>query len=215
MKPFTFGSLLIALTVTPTSAQTPGWPPTALERAVATNPELFPVAIRVVTAFSTAVAQGQTKPSEKIDMDGSKNPQMIPRWVIWRNVFRVVNHLSSPNSRDPRSPYEQLDVSREDWNVILAEAKHQAEQEAQKTKEYEPIIQNLQAQKKTVREILAALAPFELAERWEYLAGGDRLMEKLSPESAVRLQRWIDEMIVRGFRMTMARYEYEHFRKPM
>ena len=175
------------------------------------------VALPIASAGNDTAARWQSKPPEKIEIDGSKNPGMIPQWLIWQNTFDVVNHLAEPNPDDPLPPHERMGVPKKDWDVLLAEARHQAEQAAQVRKKLEPIIQKLKAQKKTLHEIFEATEPneIELEGRWVYLAGEDRVMALLSPEGAIGLQKWIDRAIVRGLTMRpMDRSDYERFRKP-
>src|SRR5690242_4986892 len=60
------------------------------------------IAVGVVTCSAVLAGQSAPKappnnpfyiapPSERVEIDGSKNPESIPEWYIWETFFRVLH----------------------------------------------------------------------------------------------------------------------------
>ena len=177
----------------------------------------FLIALLTVALPVAAASPGssQTSPSEQVVIDGSKNPEMIPLWLIWQNTFQVVVHIASRKIEGFGAPYEQIGVSPKEWEIILSEARHQGERAAKRLKEYPPLVDKMRQQKKSMSEMFDALEPFELEDRWEFLAGRERVSAQLSPEGLSALLQWIERRVVRGLTMTMRKSQFERFRRPM
>jgi hypothetical protein len=154
-----------------------------------------------------AFAEGQgTPPLEIVQIDGRKNPELIPQWSAWGYVFRVLSGgpRSLPSSILPHvTPAEQTLIMREADGVQKIDAacvdRHRkllADRSARKPDDLD----------KDVRELT-------LECRWETLHARDRLLAALTPDAAAALTAFVESTKV-GTSLSIPRKDLARFREP-
>jgi hypothetical protein len=133
-------------------------------------------------------AQNRTPPvtsaQEMLQIDGSKNPELIPEWSAWGFAFRVF----ATGSRQLPTTIHTV-VSAEETAIILKEA----DQVQKVDQDCQNRIVNLNASLgKEKNEVLdTRLRELTLECRWATLHARDRLLEVLAPEGASALRAFV------------------------
>ena len=121
---------------------------------------------------------------EMVQIDGSKNPELIPEWSAWGFAFRV---FAAGSRQLPTSIYSV--VSAEETALILKEADQvqKADQECQSR-----IVKLNALLGKEKNEVLdTRLRELTLECRWATLHARDRLLEVLAPEGRSALGAFV------------------------
>jgi hypothetical protein len=133
-------------------------------------------------------ARSQTEPGtsapEMMQIDGSKNPELIPEWSAWGFAFRVF----ATGSRQLPTTIHSV-VSAEETALILKEADQvqKADQDCQSR-----IVKLNALLGKEKNEVLdTRLRELTLECRWATLHARDRLLEVLSPEGGSALRAFV------------------------
>lgn len=133
-------------------------------------------------------ARSQTPPGtsaqEMMQIDGSKNPELIPEWSAWGFAFRV---FATGSRQLPTSIYTV--VSAEETTLILKEADqvHKIDQDCQNR-----MVKLSTLIGKEKNETLdAKVRELTLECRWATLHARDRVLERLRPEVASALSAFV------------------------
>jgi hypothetical protein len=149
-------------------------------------------------------------PKGMIRIDGAKNPELIPQWLLWREAFAIL-YLTKP---PPSAFWEALDgLTTEERDLLYRECVAQREY----YKRLEPTVtaeqKRLQAAGEEPKVLKAKLQERELEWRWTILKGRDRVLEALSPESRELLLAEIERYRT-GISSVMPDEDLEHFNRP-
>ena len=144
--------------------------------------------------------QESTKiPPGYFKIDGAKTPELIPQYALWQMAFQNLRVIP------PEALHTQLPLTKAEDALLYAEAKGQAERDAacEKRQEHMLAITPLKDQNRAWREMT-------LACRQADLDAADALLEKLSPETRVRVVQWIESKRVKTV-ILVDRNQYRHF----
>jgi hypothetical protein len=121
---------------------------------------------------------------EMVEIDGSKNPELIPEWSAWSFAFRV---LATGSRQLPSSVHVVL--SKEEAALLLKEA----DRVQRFDRECQSRIVKLHASvgKEKDEVVDARLREITVECRWAALHARDRVLEQLRPESGAALAAFV------------------------
>jgi hypothetical protein len=159
----------------------------------------------------TASAQSPPKfsspaSSEIIEIDGAKNPELIPQWAAWEFAFRVI----AGGPRALPSTVHHL-VSKEEAAFVIREAVESQKRDAacqERMLKLRPLVGTEKA-----AEINRRHAEIQIDCRWQTLHARDRVLERLNPEGRSALNAFV-ESTKAGTRVTIAKRELAHYQQP-
>jgi hypothetical protein len=146
------------------------------------------------------------RPSEYVQIDGSRNPEMIPQWAVWAFAFRVI---AGGSRAIPTVVLQHL--SEEEAADVLKEAVADRKWDAdcqQRVLRLRPLLLSERAQ--AINERTRAI---QLDCRWRTLHARDRLLARLGPEGRIALVRWV-ESAKSGMQVSVPRRELAHYQQP-
>lgn len=142
-------------------------------------------------------------PSERLEIDGSKNPELIPEWFVWETFFRHLHRAGTvPSSLN-------LSVNEEQFLKMQLEQFSKSNQQCQKD------IEKLRPQigvasNKEVNERQSAI---QLECRRRSLDIRDRLLAGVRPDASIAIVSWV-ENLKSGIEISVPKRELAHFRQP-
>ena len=167
---------------------------------------LFVLALAICLAASSA-AQKPPPVDDRIVIDGSRNPELIPQWAAWEFAFRVING----GSRQLPSNVHHA-ATEQERALISAAAAANARRDAACVERIEREIRPLLGKEK--REVAAARQQeIHVDCRWQTLHARDRLLERLRPEVRTELIKFVEDM-KEGKTLSMPAKEFPFFRQP-
>ncbi len=159
-------------------------------------------------AMAAAQAPAASAPSkaEILQIDGSKNPELIPQWSVWGFVFRV---LAGGPRQLPTSVLRL--VSKAEESLVMKEAdavqKIDADCQARLTKVVALLgVESMAVVDTRVREITVAC-------RRETLQARDRILAGLNPDAAAALMAFA-ESTKAGTSTSLPRKDLARFLEP-
>jgi hypothetical protein len=164
----------------------------------------FLVPAKAATQSSTNVPVPPA--SDMVEIDGAKNPEMIPQWSAWGFAFRVI--AGGPNMLPPAL---QQGLSKEEAAIVVGEALENQKRDAacqERLREIEPSLPGGKAAAIDRRQ-----AEMQIECRWQTLHARDRLLERLSPEGRAVLIAYV-ESTKAGTTVTISSRELAHYRQP-
>jgi hypothetical protein len=153
------------------------------------------LALAMVGFLCPALAQQANGPPKGMTIiDGSKTPEAIPEYVIWRHVFRM---LGRPDDTTPSIIPRTIGVARDQLDLIIQTAQRSAAAEATNRDRQERALKDMHAQgldpDKEHKQITQALFEIDYEQRVSTLQERDALLEKLTPEARDLFQAWVSE----------------------
>src|SRR5215510_15603487 len=149
------------------------------------------VAVTALALFQpSGSAQGRpaVNPLEIVEIDGSRNPELIPEYMVWEHGF---SGLALIKERQIRAALDSLILSPEDAARVFKEADAQADRDRRRSeREHE---RRLALRDAKPADLGAALREVILEYRWEVLNARDRLLASLSAEGQAEVPRWMNE----------------------
>lgn len=146
------------------------------------------------------------QPPEMLQVDGSKNPELIPQWNVWGYVFRVI---SGGPRQLPSSVYHL--VSREEEALVMKEAdavqKTDAGCQARAAKAVALLGQE------TMAAVDARIRAISVECRRETLHARDRVLSALNPAAAAALAAFA-ESTKAGTSISVPRKDLARFLEP-
>lgn len=149
----------------------------------------------------------QADPNAKV-IDGSTHPELFPEWFIWEQTFQ---RLGGDTSKHPVPLHRQLGVSEPELKLLLDEVRSFNQLEQALAKRLLEAKTSAIAQGASEDRIRDATQAVNLDYRYKVLDLRQRVYERLSPESLVRLRRGIDQG-VRGTTVYLRGKAVEFFR---
>jgi len=152
-----------------------------------------------------AVAAGVQK-VEWVFMDGAKNPELIPEWSAWEDVFSTIG---GGLKLLPTSVL--LQVSKAEADMLLLESEASLKRAADCNARLLALKPVLATERVSVQ--IQRSKEIRLECRWQNLYARDRVMAALNPAGRAALQDFADLMKA-GTTFTIARSEIPFFRLP-
>lgn len=141
------------------------------------------VAGGVLNAELRQGADGKGVP-ETIEIDGGKNPELIPEWSAWGFAFRVI---ATGSRQLPSSVHVVL--SKEEAALLLKEADRMQKFDRECQSRVVKLHASVGKEKNEVVD--ARLREITVECRWAALHARDRVLEQLQPESGAALAAFI------------------------
>ncbi len=141
-----------------------------------------------------------------VHIDGAKNPELIPEWSAWEDVFSTI---AGGSKQLPTNVLKK--VSKEEADLVLSES----EASVKRTAECNARILALKplVGKENTRTLTDRTRQIRLECRWRNLYARDRVMTALNPEGRAAMNEFVD-LIKAGTNVTVARSELSFFRQP-
>jgi len=170
------------------------------------------IAACVVSSGVALQSQSQAKPpgpfrvappSERVEIDGSKNPELVPEWYAWDTGFRQLHKTGTVPS--------VLNLSVDETRFLQMEL----EQYAKSTEQCQTEIEELRPIVGIARisDINEKQRAIQLGCRGRTLDIRDRLLGGVRPESAVAIASWVENLKT-GLEISVPKRELAHFRQP-
>jgi hypothetical protein len=163
------------------------------------------VAARQAAQNPPAIVYDIPPMADRLLIDGSKNPEMIPQWDAWQAAFEVF----ADSKALPTVLYPFL--SREEVELVLAAGREFSSNQrgcVEKLKKLLPILKTDEA--KYINERTQEL---NLECRWQTLRLRDRLLASLAPLGQGGLQQFV-ESVKKGIRVSVPKNELAFYMKP-
>jgi hypothetical protein len=176
-----------------------------LSLAITSSAVAAPPAALGAAQEPTPSASGAPR-EEIVEIDGSKNPELIPQWAAWEFAFRVMG--GGPKEL-PTTVYQI--VSKEERALILAEAQASLRRDKACQQRVEKLVPLVGKEKNSV--VNAKQQDIQLDCRRETLHARDRLLERLRPEGQIELIAFVEGM-KGGTRVTIPKRELAHYLQP-
>ena len=142
-------------------------------------------------------------PSERLEIDGSKNPELIPEWYIWETFFRQLHTAGTiPSALDLTATEERfLKMELDQYATSTTACQQQIEK-------LRPLVGVA-----PVKEISDKQRAIQLECRRRSLDIRDRLLERVPPEAAAAITAWVENLKT-GIEISVPKRELAHFRQP-
>jgi hypothetical protein len=159
-------------------------------------------------AIASAQATAASAPSkpEILQVDGSKNPELIPQWSVWGYVFRVI----AGGPRQLPTTVLRL-VSKDEEALVMKEADGVQKVDADCQARLSKVAALLGVE--PLATLDARMREITLGCRWETLHARDRLLGRLNPEAAIALTTFA-ESTKAGTSMSLPRKDLARFLEP-
>jgi len=167
----------------------------------------------VVSNVTPAIGQSSLKsppapfriagPAERLEIDGSKNPELIPEWYVWETFFRHLHTAGTVPSALNLSPSEERTLQ------MAVERYDKSTQECQKEIEsLRPLVGAV-----PIGEVNQKQRAVQLECRRRSLDIRDRLLAGVGPDGAIALTTWVENLKGR-IEVSVPKRELDHFRQP-
>ena len=143
--------------------------------------------------------------SERIEIDGRKNPEMIPQWDAWQATFEIIAKVSNL----PADLVKHLSTDEVEW--LRAAAKENAQDQLacqQRVLKLAPTLRTEEA-----RFVNERTQEINLDCRWQILRLRDRLLGSLAPLGQAAVSQFV-ESTKAGIRVYVPRNELAFYRRP-
>lgn len=167
---------------------------------------VFVLALAICVASSSA-AQKPPPSDERIVIDGSKNPELIPQWAAWESAFRAIDGGSKQlpsNVHHVATAEERAGISAE----AAANGRRGAACADRIEREIRPLLG-----KETPETVAGRQQEIHVDCRWQTLHARDRLLAQLRPDVGAELIRFVEDMKT-GTTLSMPAKELPLYRQP-
>ena len=142
-------------------------------------------------------------PSERLEIDGSKNPELIPEWYIWETFFRQLHTAGTTPSA--------LNLTIDEERVLQMALEHYTKSNQQCQKAIEGLRPMVGVASNT--EVNEKQRAIQLECRLRSLEIRDRLLAGVRPEASVAIAAWVENLKSR-VEISVPKRELAHFRQP-
>lgn len=142
-------------------------------------------------------------PSERIEIDGSKNPELVPEWYVWETFFRQLHKTGTVPSA--------LSLSTSETRSLQMEVEQYSKSDLECQKEIEslrPLVG-----KTANSEVNQRQRAIQLECRHRTLDIREHLLDALRPETSLVVMVWV-ENLKNGIEISVPKRELAHFRQP-
>jgi hypothetical protein len=160
------------------------------------------------------VQQGKTPPpfvfdippmSERVEIDGKKNPEMIPQWDVWHAAFDIMARRSDL----PTEVHKEL--SKDEIALVLDAARENARNFVACQERVLQLLPTLKTDE--ARFINERTQAINLEFRWQVLRLRDRVLAALAPVGGGALSQYV-ESLKQGMRVFVPKRELAFYRQP-
>jgi hypothetical protein len=145
-----------------------------------------------------------------IHIDGQKNPELIPEYVLWEHGFGGLAIIKEQNLLVALA---SLPLSPEDLALVWKEAALQKAREEHSATEQRKRRDALKAQGVKPGQLLLELQKVILDYRWSVLDARDRLLAAMTPEGQAVLVAWVEARRAK-ITASVSKADWEFFRQP-
>jgi hypothetical protein len=124
-----------------------------------------------------------------IEIDGAKNPELIPEYLVWQSGFHTLKLLKDNNVPKHEGPLASLTLSDADAALLHAEVERFHDHKNRCEERGQRIVLAHQGQEIEVLE--RAMKANTLQCRVATLESKDRLLANMTPEGQVTLTMWM------------------------
>jgi hypothetical protein len=144
--------------------------------------------------------------AELIEIDGSRNPELIPQWAAWEFAFRVIG---GGQKELPAIVFRV--VSTEERALILAAAQASLQRDRACHARLEKLAPLVGKEQNSV--INAKQREIQLDCRWETIHARDALLERLRPQARTALITFVEDT-KQGTKSTVSKRGLAHYLQP-
>jgi hypothetical protein len=151
-------------------------------------------------AFPVPAQNPATAPNAVVTVDGAKTPELVPDWILWRELFRVAALLSEKSPDSGQSVWiNRLHLSQTQMQALIAHGRSFKDEEAQMFLEAKAIAT-------TGNGVISEAARGRLRQlqadnEWQALNYRDRLAEAIGDDAIRRMQSFARLNIAPGIRV--------------
>jgi hypothetical protein len=142
-------------------------------------------------------------PSERLEIDGSTNPELIPEWYIWETFFRQLHTAgtipSALNLTTSEERFLQMELEQ------YAKSNQRCQQDIERLRPLLGVASNAEVNDKQ--------RAIQLECRRRSLEIRDRLLAGVRPEASVAIAAWVENLKAR-VEISVPKRELAHFRQP-
>jgi hypothetical protein len=142
-------------------------------------------------------------PSERVEIDGSRNPELIPEWYVWETFFRQLHNAGTVPS--------VLNLTESETRALRMEVEAFNKNNEQCQKQIESLRPLVGIASNS--EVNQKQRSIQLECRNRSLDIRDRLLAGVRPEASVALVTWV-ESLKSGIEISVPKRELAHFRQP-
>jgi hypothetical protein len=142
-------------------------------------------------------------PSERLEIDGSKNPELIPEWYIWETFFRQLRTAGTVPTA--------LSLTASEERLLQMELDQYGKSSQQCQKDIERLRPMIGVA--PVKDINEKQRAIQLDCRRRSLDIRDRLLAGVRPEASVAIAAWVENLKT-GVEISVPKRELAHFRQP-
>ena len=169
------------------------------------------VVVLLVGQGAVGKSPPQSLPPGYIQIDGAKNPELIPEHIVWSTGFHTIRLLKDNNVRLGETFFKNLTLSGADAALLWAEVEQFVARTDRCQERGEKIVAAMQGQKMEALE--RAMKENTLQCRIAMLESKDRLLAKMTPEGQATLTKWmLDERS--KIKPIVLESDLEFFRQP-
>jgi hypothetical protein len=143
--------------------------------------------------------------ADRIEIDGRKNPEMIPQWDVWHAAFE----LMAKRSDLPTELYKAF--SKEEVALVLEAGRENARNFLACQERILELVPTLQTEE--ARRITEKTQAINLEFRWQVLRLRDRVLADLSVTARTAMSRYV-ESLKEGMRVLVPKKELAFYRQP-
>ena len=164
------------------------------------------VCVFLVRPESVLAQRTNSSTPEIIQIDGSKNPELIPQWSAWGYAFRV---FSGGPRQLPTSVLEH--VTPGEQTLIIKESDAAEQFEGQCLARHRKLLESRGS--KSAVELDKDVRALTLECRWATLRARDRILAGISPEAQTALVAFV-ESTKAGTSLAIPKKDLARFREP-
>lgn len=150
------------------------------------------------------------KATEMVTIDGSKNPELIPEWLVWQETFKT---LALVANKEGSLFKEGLVLSDKEAALLYGEAGQQTERERRCFASLDQRHKELSAAGVKPEVMQKDLQDREVDCRWKTLEARDRVLKGLGPDGQASLLTWTQD-VRRSIKSTVSQAGLAHYKRP-
>jgi hypothetical protein len=143
--------------------------------------------------------------ADRIEIDGRKNPEMIPQWDVWHAAFELMAKLSDL----PTELYRAF--TKEEVAMVLDAGRENARNFLASQERILKLVPSLQTE--DARLITEKTQAINMEFRWQVLRLRDRVLADLSVTARAAMGRYV-ESLKEGMRVIVPKKELAFYRQP-
>jgi hypothetical protein len=152
-------------------------------------------------------------PPDVVEIDGAKNPELLPEHVVWSSGFHTLALMKENNVRLGEKFLTQLTLSDADATLLWAEVERFKARADRCQEKGKAIYEQGKAAERKLADIETAMKANTLQCRTAMLDAKDRLLAVMSPEGQTLLINWMLSQRAK-IKSSVPKSELDFFRQP-